>query len=105
MSLEKNQIEEESSEEALDENENSENCLIFEPQRFPNGRLPTLHGVMNYYFHLKSVDKGSVENNVTLDLINHWVNCNVYTQSRKTIQQSLMVILKKYKYFREYPKK
>ena len=74
MSLEKNQIEEESSEEALDENENSENCLIFEPQRFPNGRLPTLHGVMNYYFHLKSVDKGSVENNVTLDLINHWVN-------------------------------
>ena len=104
MSLEKNQIEEESSEEALDENENSENCLIFEPQRFPNGRLPTLHGVMNYYFHLKSVDKGSVENNVTLDLINHWVNCNVYTQSRKTIQQRLMVILKKYKYLREYSK-
>ena len=104
MSLEKNQIEEESSEEALDDNENSENCLIFEPQRFPNGRLPTLHGVMNYYFYLKSVNKGSVENNVTLDLINHWVNCNVYTQSRKTIPQRLMVILKKYKYFREYPK-
>ena len=104
MSLEKNQIEEESSEEALDDNENSENCLIFEPQRFPNGRLPTLHGVMNYYFYLKSVNKGSVENNVTLDLINHWVNYNVYTQSRKTIPQRLMVILKKYKYFREYPK-
>ena len=56
---------------------------------------------MNYYFHLKSVDKGSVENNVTFDLINH---CNVYTQSRKTIQQYLMVILKKYKNLREYPK-
>ena len=59
---------------------------------------------MNYYFHLKSVNKGSVENNVTLDLINHWVNCNVYTQSRKTIKQRLMVILKKYKYLREYSK-
>ena len=59
---------------------------------------------MNYYFYLKSVNKGSVENNVTLHLINHWVNCNVYTQSRKTIPQRLMVILKKYKYFREYPK-
>ena len=59
---------------------------------------------MNYYFYLKSVNKGSVENNVTLDLINHWVNCNVYTQSRKTIQQRLMVILKKYKYLREYSK-
>ena len=80
----------------LKENENCENCFTVEPQRFPNGRLPTLHGVMNYYFYLKSVDKGSVENNVTLDLINHWVNCNVYTQSRKTIQQRLMVILKKY---------
>ena len=88
----------------LKENENCENCLIFQPQRFPNGRLPTLHGVMNYYFHLKSVNKGSVENNVTLDLINHWVNCNVYTQSRKTIKQRLMVILKKYKYLREYSK-
>ena len=52
---------------------------------------------------MKSVDKGSVENNVTLALINHWVNCNVYTQSGKTIQR-LMVILKKYKYLREYPK-
>ena len=59
---------------------------------------------MNYYFYLKSVNKGSVENNVTLDLINHWVNCNVYKQSRKTIQQRLMVILKKYKYLREYSK-
>ena len=58
---------------------------------------------MNYYFYLKSVDKGSVENNVTLDLINHWVHCNVYTQSRKTMQR-IMVILKKYKYLREYPK-
>ena len=87
----------------LKENENCENCLIFEPQRFPNRRLPTLDGVMNYYFYLKSVDKGSVENNVTLDLINHWVHCNVYTQSRKTMQR-IMVILKKYKYLREYPK-
>ena len=59
---------------------------------------------MNYYFYLKSVNKGSFENNVTLDLINHWVNCNVYKQSRKTIQQRLMVILKKYKYLREYSK-
>ena len=47
----------------LKENENCENCLIFESQRFPNGRLPTLHGVMNYYFYLKSVDKSSAENN------------------------------------------
>ena len=41
---------------------------------------------------------------LTLGLINHWVNCNVYKQSGKTIQQRLMVILKKYKYLREYPK-
>ena len=59
---------------------------------------------MNYYFYLRSVDKGSVENNVTLGLINQQVNCNVYTRSEKTIQQRLMVILKKYKYLREYPK-
>ena len=78
----------------LKENESCENCLIFQPQRFLNGGLPTLHGVMNDYFYLKSVDKGSVENNVTLYLINHWVNCNLYTQSRKTIQQRLMVIFK-----------
>ena len=32
----------------LKENENCDNCLIFERQRFPNGKLPTLHGVMNY---------------------------------------------------------
>ena len=49
---------------------------------------------MNYYFYLKSVDKGSIENNVTLDVFNHWVNCNLYTQSRKTIQERLMVIFK-----------
>ena len=62
-------------------NENCENCLIFEPQRFPSGFLLFLFEI-----------SGNNENNATLYLINHWVNCNVYTQSRKTIQQRLMVI-------------
>ena len=39
----------------------------------PNSRLPTLKSVIEYFDHLQSVNSYSIEHNVTLDLMNHWV--------------------------------
>lgn len=70
----------------------------------PNGRLPTLKSVIEYCYHLLSVDSYSVEYNVTFDLMNHWVKYNVYTLTRETVQSCLTTHLEKLKYLKNHQK-
>ena len=92
----------ESTKKWTSENENCSNCILFKPAVPPNGRLPTLKSVIEYFYHLRSVDSYPVEYNVTLDLINHWVKYNVYTLIRKTVQSRLTTHLEKLKYLKNY---
>ena len=88
------------------DNEKCPNCIVFEPDILPKGKLPTLQSVLSYYFYLrinpdyyeKSVD------NVSLDIMNYWISCNVYPQSRKWVQKQLKDHFLKFKYLKNYPK-
>ena len=79
------------------ENDNCSNCILFQPAVLTNGRLPTLKRVIEYFYYLRSLDSSSVEYNVTLDLINHWIKWNVYTQTRKSVQSRLTAYFDKLK--------
>ena len=48
--------------------------------------------------------KKSVDNDVSLDMMNHWISCNVYPQSQKWVQKQLNYHLLKFKYLKNYPK-
>ena len=87
------------------ENKNCLNDIPFQPSTvLPNGRLPTLKSVIEYFYHLQSVDSYFIEYNVILDLMNHWVKYNVYTQARKTVPPRLTTQLEKLKYLKNYQK-
>ena len=83
---------------------NCSNYILFQPAVLPNGRLPTLKRVIEYFYYLGSLDSSSVEYNGTLDLINHWIKCNIYTQTRKSVQSRLTAYFDKLKYLKDYPK-
>ena len=56
-------------------------CKVFESNLLPNGKLPTLHSVLCYYFYLRTspvYDQRLVDHGVTLDVMSCWINCNVY---------------------------
>ena len=94
----------ESTKKWTSESENCSNCIRFKLAVLPIGRLPTLKSVIEYFYHLPSVDTYSVEYNVTLDLMNHWVKYNIYTLTIKTVPSRLTTHLEKLKYLINYPK-
>ena len=62
------------------DNEKCANCIVFEPDILLNGKLPKLQSVLSYYFYLRSSPdyyEKSVDD-VSLDIMNHWISCNVY---------------------------
>ena len=71
----------------------------------PDGRLPTLKSVIEYFYHLQPVNSYSVEYNGTLDLLNNWVKYNVYTLTKKTqFNLILQLIWKNRSILKNYPK-
>ena len=65
--------------------------------QLPNGRLPLLKQVL--CFTLEADLNESV-----MDLILHWINCNVYTQSRKIVTEKLKKYKQELSHLRRYPK-
>ena len=68
------------------DNEKYANCIVFESDIFPNKKLPTIQSVLSYYFYSRTNPdyyEKSVDNDVSLDIMNHWISCNVYPRSRK----------------------
>ena len=46
----------------------------------------------------------SVDNDVSLDIKNHWISCNIYPQSRKWVQKHVKYHFLKFKYLKNYSK-
>ena len=67
---------------------------------FPNTRLPTGLQVLGYYFYTLAEDelcnKGVVMQDVVADVMNHWISCNVYTTTRKTVRSRLEILVNTY---------
>ena len=62
-------------------NDQCNQCIKFQSTtHLPNGRLPLLKQVL--CFTLEADLNESV-----IDLMLHWINCNVYTQSQKTVTE------------------
>ena len=71
----------------------------------PNDRLPTNRHVLAYYFTINHVRAGfSNSENVCLDVMLHWVSCNVYTVTSKNVQTKLDGIIKSYRDLKKVPK-
>ena len=89
-------------------NDDCGKCVVFEPAPLPNGKLPTLHSVLCYYFYLRAESdyvQKSVNLDVAIDLMIHWIKYDVYTKTRINIKLQLEGELKTYKYLKDYPQK
>ena len=79
-------------------NDQCNQCIKFQSTtQLPNGRLPLLKQVL--CFTLEADLNKSV-----MDLMLHWINCNVYTQSRKTVTEKLKKYKQELSDLRRYPK-
>ena len=49
--------------------------------------------------------KTSPITNISLDLMLHWIYCNIYTQSYKTVRKKIEKLYKEYKAMKDYIKR
>ena len=81
-------------------------CVVFHKNSLlPNGKLPTNGQVLAYYFTVNQ-ENPSYSNleNICLDIMLHWISCNVYTVTRKTVRRKLEEIVETYKDLKKVPK-
>ena len=58
-------------------------CIFHPTSKLPKGRLPLLRQVLSFTLECHDV------NSAAMDIMLHWVTCNVYTQSRKTVTKKV----------------
>ena len=88
-------------------NNDCANCIVFDRNLLPDAKLPTLHSIFCYYFYLRTsldYNQKSVDDGVTLDVMNQWVSCNVYPQIHKCVQKQLKELNAKFNFLKDYPK-
>ena len=74
----------------------------------PNGKLPKKGSVLSVMLKGLREDPGhktSPLTNISLDLMLHWIYCNIYTQSYKTVRKKIEELHKEYKAIKDYAKK
>ena len=89
------------------ENDGCANCILFSPSPLPNRRLPTIKQVLCYYFYLcliPTYHHHSPDRDSAIDVMNHWIMCNVYTIALSNIVIRVKTLLSTYKHLKEYPK-
>ena len=82
-------------------------CVLFTPSPLPSRRLPIVKQVLNYCFYLRSdptYHHQSSDRDVAIDIMNHWIRCNVYTITLQNIVIRTANLLKTYKHLKDYPK-
>ena len=84
-------------------------CLMFTVQEsLPTGRLPTTKQVLGYLFYITINNYcGQQQKNIPLvasDVILHWIACNVYTGTHRSVQNKLTKLLDNYTYLKKQPK-
>ena len=85
-------------------------CFILPVQdHLPNGKLPTGEQVLGYLFFVSEQMRqsgklgNSVVRDVAGDLLNHWINCNIYTQTPKSVTEKLQTLADRFKKLKKYP--
>ena len=77
-------------------------------ETLPNGHLPNGHEVLEYLFTLRSRNNGRQINNtrlVTQDLCLHWIYCNVYPASIRSVEYSVEKLAGEYDRIKKWAKK
>ena len=82
-------------------------CINIEQNDLPNGKLPTLRVVIGYISKLRNDERYSSnsahEEHAALDIMMHWIYCNVYTITKRCVVSKLKEAMSKYKHFKSYP--
>ena len=85
---------------------NCKDCVDFPvTHELPNGKLPTLQQTIAYFLTCQDNDmchEKNVTRNSCLDVMLHWVYCNVYTVTYKTVKKKLEDHLQTYHTLRKY---
>ena len=71
-----------------------DDCIVFPVQdKLPNGHLPTGKQVLGYFFYTSTQNHGLQQaqnhHNVAADIMNHWITCNIYTVTHKSVSEKL----------------
>ena len=89
------------------DNDECANCILFNSSPLPNRRLSTVKDVICYYFYLHATPAyhhQAADQDTATDIMNHWISCNVYTISLKSIVKRVSTLRTRYIYLKEYPK-
>ena len=89
-----------------------EKCLVLPIQtQLPNGKLPTGEQILGYLYYQNeqmrisgNLGHSSIRN-VAGDLLNHWIDCNVYTKTLKVVSEKLKNLDDQFKTLKRYPAK
>ena len=85
---------------------NCSDCVAISMElSLPNGRLPTNGQVLAYSFTINQKHPG-VNNfeNICLDVMLHWISCNVYTITKKAVRKKLDELVKSFRDLQKIPK-
>ena len=86
-------------------------CVLFPVQdRLPNARLPTGLQVLGHFFYLNALPDDNIGNknvipNVAADVMNHWISCNVYTITKRSVINELEKLVTNYNNLKKVPLK
>ena len=79
-------------------------CLLFPLQdSLPNSRLPTTGQVFSYYLTVNNEHTGkSNVTDVASDIILHWISCNIYTMTCRSVVKKLETIIGTYRNLKKH---
>ena len=88
---------------------NCEKCInLCSNSQLPNGKSPKEGNVLSVMRKSLREDPGHKTSRLTymsLDLMLHWIYCNIYIQSHKTVKKKIEELYKEYKFIKDYVKK
>ena len=85
-------------------------CIVFPLQdKLPNGLLPTGKQVLGYLFYTYTQNHGPQQDenphHVVADIMNHWIACNIYTVTYKSVREKLEKMSTTYTTLKKHPAK
>lgn len=86
------------------------NCLKYSVncEHLSNGILPRGKDVLSYLLSLKCSNSGKSVNSIhdcAMDLVLHWIYCNIYPISIAAVKKRIIVMFEKYNKLKRYPQK
>lgn len=92
-----------------DQNTNCASCIKYiSCENLGNGTLPRGKDVLSFLLSLKRTNTGktkSSEHECTMDLVLHWIYCNVYPLSIASVKRRINLMVETYNHLKKYPNK